>query len=343
MDIQFVLDVYACAMYIVSYISKAQRGISDLLRTACEEAKSGNSTVQQQVRDIGGKFLNAVEISAHEAVYIALQLPMRRSSREVIFVNTSPARERLHLLKSMEEINKMSDDCEEVNCSSLITKYSQRPLSLENVTLADFAALYYNTNSFLKNSFQELVDSCGFPLEDHDDDNVEDYLENEPCDTNQKHKQRKKARVIRSVWFNKEIDEENHFRELLMLFTYWRDESDLFKFGSFKQGYLNCKNQIESQMKQYAVCQEALEQAVQTFEMNGEDDVWDLLPPTTQHSEQQDSAQGFVEKEPDVLESYDFSEDLHIPSTHIENQTTLNELPDVEYRQLVSSLNKEQK
>lgn len=140
MDIQFVLDVYACAMYIVSYISKAQRGISDLLRTACEEAKSGNSTVQQQVRDIGGKFLNAVEISAQEAVYITLQLPMRCSSREIIFVNTSPASERLHLLKSMEEINKMSDDCEEVNCSSLITKYSQRPLSLENVTLADFAA-----------------------------------------------------------------------------------------------------------------------------------------------------------------------------------------------------------
>ena len=64
MNIQFVLGVYACAMYIVSYISKAQRGISDLLRTACEEAKLGNSTVQQQVHDIGGKFLNAVEISA---------------------------------------------------------------------------------------------------------------------------------------------------------------------------------------------------------------------------------------------------------------------------------------
>ena len=32
MDIQFVLDVYACAMYIVSYISlsKAQKGMSEL-------------------------------------------------------------------------------------------------------------------------------------------------------------------------------------------------------------------------------------------------------------------------------------------------------------------------
>jgi len=31
MDIQFVLDVYACAMHIVSYISKAQKGISENL------------------------------------------------------------------------------------------------------------------------------------------------------------------------------------------------------------------------------------------------------------------------------------------------------------------------
>ena len=32
MDIQYVLDVYGCAMYIVSYISKAQKGMSELLR-----------------------------------------------------------------------------------------------------------------------------------------------------------------------------------------------------------------------------------------------------------------------------------------------------------------------
>ena len=39
MDVQFILDVYACAMYIVSYISKAQKGMSELLRKACAEAK----------------------------------------------------------------------------------------------------------------------------------------------------------------------------------------------------------------------------------------------------------------------------------------------------------------
>ena len=68
MDIQFVLDIYACAMYIVSYIYKAQKGMSELLRTACAEARVGNSTIKQQLRDIGNKLLNNVEISAQEAV-----------------------------------------------------------------------------------------------------------------------------------------------------------------------------------------------------------------------------------------------------------------------------------
>ena len=85
MDIQFVLDVYVCAMYIVSYISKAQKGMSELLRQACAETRKGNA-------NIGNKFLNSVEISAHEAVYIVLQLPMKKSSGQVIFIQI------LHLL-----------------------------------------------------------------------------------------------------------------------------------------------------------------------------------------------------------------------------------------------------
>ena len=72
MDIQFVLDVYACAMYIVSYISKAQKGMSQLLQRACDEAREGNSSIKQQVRDTGN--------SAQEAVCIVLQLLMRNNS-----------------------------------------------------------------------------------------------------------------------------------------------------------------------------------------------------------------------------------------------------------------------
>ena len=120
MDILFVLDVYACAMYIVSYISKAQKGMSELLRTACAEARKGNSTIKQQVRDIGNKFLNNVEINAQEAVYIILQLPMRKSSRQVIFLNTNPPEDRVQLLKPINDIKDMDDDCEEIYTSGLL-------------------------------------------------------------------------------------------------------------------------------------------------------------------------------------------------------------------------------
>ena len=68
MDIQFVLDVCACAVYIVNYTSKAQKGKNELLREACTEARKGNSSTKQQVKDIGSKYVNNVEIIAQEAV-----------------------------------------------------------------------------------------------------------------------------------------------------------------------------------------------------------------------------------------------------------------------------------
>ena len=75
--------------------------MSELLRQACSESRKGNQNIKQQVRDIGSKFLNNVEINAQEAVYIVLQLPMRKASRKIIFINTSPPNERVELSKEI--------------------------------------------------------------------------------------------------------------------------------------------------------------------------------------------------------------------------------------------------
>ena len=119
MDIQFILDVYACAIYIVSCISKAQKCMSELLQKACAEAEERNASIKQQVRDIGNKFSNSVEISAQEAVYILLQLPMRKSSRQVVFINTSPD-ERVELLKPINEIEAIPDESKEIHSGGLL-------------------------------------------------------------------------------------------------------------------------------------------------------------------------------------------------------------------------------
>ncbi|KAJ8043551.1 ATP-dependent DNA helicase PIF1 [Holothuria leucospilota] len=123
MDIQYVLDPYACAMYIVSYISKGQRGMSNLMQRATKEAKDGNHDIKQRVRHIGNKFLNHVELSAQEAVYLILQMSLRKATRQFV-------------------IQELPDDSTDVECMGLIKKYSARPKVLENYCLADFAALF---------------------------------------------------------------------------------------------------------------------------------------------------------------------------------------------------------
>ena len=128
-------------MCIVSYISKDKKGMSELLRKACAEAKEGDCSIKQ-VLDIGNKLLNSVEISAQEAVYIILQLPTRKSSRNVVFVNTSPSCDQVELLKPLSEIERMSDESEEIHSGGLLKRYVDRPDCLQNVTLADCAAWY---------------------------------------------------------------------------------------------------------------------------------------------------------------------------------------------------------
>ena len=142
MDIQYVLDPYACAVYILSYITKGQRGMSKLLRKASEEAKEGNNDIVKRVRHIGNKFLNAVEISAQEAVYLVLQMPLRRSSRDFQFINTSDPDERTFLVKSMEKIKDLPDYSQDIESDNVLKRYQRRPKKLESLCLADFVAWF---------------------------------------------------------------------------------------------------------------------------------------------------------------------------------------------------------
>jgi len=190
--------------------------MSELLRAACEEARDGSLTIKQQVRDIGNKFLNSVEISAQEAVYIALQLPMRRSSREVIFIPSSPPDERVMLLKSLEDIKKLEDDSEEVESGGLLKRYVERPAIAERISLAEWAAFY--DKSYVRNmsKISRKHDSDGLLLETVDEDNDEDDIEgsSESSKVNNCSKtlrKRSKSRIIRSVWFNKDVDGERHY------------------------------------------------------------------------------------------------------------------------------------
>ena len=128
------------------YLKKSKRN-EPILDAACKESKEKGCNIKEQVRLIGNKFTNNVEMSAQEAVDICLQVPLRKSSRQVIFIPTSEPDKRTYFLKSFQEIQSLEDDDEEVITANIITRYTNRPDSLENETLADWAAWYHNSSS----------------------------------------------------------------------------------------------------------------------------------------------------------------------------------------------------
>jgi len=61
-NIQFVLDAYACVVYITSYMWKGEKNPSDLLAHVVEEYTDSNVT--EQLSKVGSCFLNHREVSA---------------------------------------------------------------------------------------------------------------------------------------------------------------------------------------------------------------------------------------------------------------------------------------
>merc|ERR1712035_62491 len=56
MDIQYVVDAYACVVYIISYISKAEREMGLLLGNAQREASKGNVSAKEAMKSLGSVY-----------------------------------------------------------------------------------------------------------------------------------------------------------------------------------------------------------------------------------------------------------------------------------------------
>lgn len=157
--------------------------MSRLLEKASEEAKAGNKDITNRVRHIGNKFLNAVEISAQEAVYLVLQIPLRRSSRDVQFISTSPPDERTFLIKKLEKLKELPDTSHDIESDNIIKRYQRRPKQLEKFCLADFVAWFECVKDTQDdtNSIKSSLTAFGDFLPEN---NFEENTDDDPNDTN---------------------------------------------------------------------------------------------------------------------------------------------------------------
>ena len=352
-DIQFVLDPYACAMYIVSYISKSQRGMSALLYAAAKEARNGNMDIKRQVRHIGNVFSNSVEVSAQEAVYLVLQMPLTKSTRDVVFINTSEPNQRIQLLKGKSALDEMPDSSTDIVADNLIKRYSKRPKCLENWCLADYVSqleIVYPSDDDDNNC------STSQDINEDDDLHLQEVFSDEQTVVVLKNgikiRRRQNHKVIRYVRFNSKSDEENYFREKILLFLPWRNEAtDLFgSYKTYKQHYEARKYEIDNKCKVYEHHVEELEMARLATECD--DNAYDDVAPSAQEQEAEAAmeepiqSEAFVYFNPDrTIEhrEYDIGIELGTSVSRATVEVNENFMADGKYRELMRCLNAKQR
>ena len=363
-DIQFVLDPYACAVYITDYISKSQKGMSTLLHNACKEAREGNDCLRKQVRFMGNNFLNATEISAQEAVYLTLQLPLTKKTRQVIFINTSPPEERTRLLKSQELLENLPDNSTDIYSSNDIIRYAKRPRQLSHWCLADYVSklnIKYPASDKIpcNNPYKdnEEDDLCINDTTDSESDSEENMLKvvddnvNIVMKNGIKIKSRKVPKVIRFVRYNEKVDPENFCREQLLLFWPWRNESkDLIGDApSYSVRYQELKHIIMPKCHKYDHKSDALDAAMQVAQNQSSQMIEALeeIVPSNLQEQCDDEATGVTEcaeyaffnpKRTQQQQHYDIGSDMGVPSA-VSDELLKGCIPDKEYYELVRKLN----
>lgn len=225
-NIQFVFDAYGAACYIIDYINKSNRGMSELMKNVLKEIREGNDKLQESLRKISNTFHKNSELSIQEACYNILQLPLSKSSEECIFIPTFPKQDRVRLVKSQETLEKLNENSTDIFEQGLIQHYCNRPRDLELLSLAEFSADYRFSNKSGPNSIP-LLNSSGFIFK------------------------RTKSRVIRFRNYHYEMDPEIFIREHIMLYFHWRDEDNDILHADMESLFLTNETTIKNVKKKF--------------------------------------------------------------------------------------------
>ena len=109
--------------------------------SCCKKARKENPDIKKQVRHIGNVFSNSVEVGAQEAVYLALQIPLTKGTREVVYINTCASRERVFLLKPKAVLDELPAESTNIESDDIVKRYLKKNTrQLQRFCLADYVS-----------------------------------------------------------------------------------------------------------------------------------------------------------------------------------------------------------
>ena len=340
LDVQFITNVYACVMYVASYISKPEKTLGDVLKGV--GASTQHLGAKASMKSIAKKFLTHREVSAQEAVYRLMSLPLSKGSREVVFIATDLPENRTRLMKPIKIIKNLEDDDTDVFQAGYLERYPMRPAIVEDMCLAEFVSKYRYT-------------SRASPKADSDSDTNEDQHVAKDNDAPSSLKlssgagymsRRANPAIIRSHQWSLQKQAEQYYHGLLVLYVPWRDESKDLLAGSYRECWEIKAETVKQNRAQFEKHAEDVEAAVSYLEESGPpEDSWQVLAPQTEQGRMEDNAEG-VQVEENVHSAYDTSSenvaasDLGIMQYQYEHVTENVSTPD--WQQMVLSLNTRQ-
>ena len=299
MDIQYVINAYACVMYIASYVLKAEKGMGELLKQAAKELDHG--TTRQQLNKLGSVFLTNRKVSAQEAVYRVLSMPLQKCSRSTVFLNTDHKDARDSLLLPFTQLQKLDDADQNIYCKNIIDRYAARPHKLENMSLAQFAANY----TYQRESNNDTMICSDDGSEQSDTELLYELpIQHQTVITLQDGlgymRKRKRKAIIRWHNFNIEKEAEKQLRLRIMLFLPWRDENKLHgHYTSYADRYSHEIENIKKVEDEFIHHEEDINEAFKQLETVGPpQDAWDNIAPGTQESEQEAQEEGISDERP---------------------------------------------
>ncbi|GFV60323.1 helitron_like_N domain-containing protein [Trichonephila clavipes] len=205
------------AAYVVEYVNKSNRGISNLHQELIKiQEQNPEKEYVEIMKQLDVKFLNTEEMSSQEAACYLLRQPMSRSSREVSYIPTVCPQERhtLRKRKAVMDEENLDENITDIWTKSMIQWYEERPSELEDKCLADFVAWY--TPVFKKGrplGTEVNGDASG------DDEPAPDNVPDESTSTiGSAYRKRRAPRVIRYRGYELN-DVVNYKREMVTLFT----------------------------------------------------------------------------------------------------------------------------
>ena len=343
MDIQYILDAYACVMYVTSYMMKSERAMGELLRHVSKEC-SGED-IRTQLRKLGTTFLNHREVSAQEASFRILSIPLKKLSRKCVFINTNPQNERVTMTKPLASIQALENDDEDLYLINLIDRYAARPDQLENICLAEFAANY-------DIKYSQTVDEEN----DHTPNPLQQEKVRQTRTINLKNglgKMQKRSReaIIRFPKHNIEKDSEKYYRAKLMLYYPWRQENNIKgESPSYCDQYRHCLEDVTENVQRYTQNGPSFEEAMQDLNEFGPPiHAFANIAPGVEQQNIEDRQEGIVEER--HLEQQDLDENAELVMAkcdqgigqRFDTQTDTSLMSSAEYCKKMQKLNKEQR